>query len=337
MHLHRTLSILFWMGLACLGLAAGCSPAPVVSKAAALPEITRPVRSSPVGPTKFARLVPTDTPVPTSTPRPTLTPTTAPTVTNTPTRAVTKPRPAASPVSKAASAGSPGPTANAPSLQAAAACAPIPAETYGTLPPKSAPASPPAENNGDLNLALRGYAQTAGDPGLIDLYGDTAAAAPQLAGLFSSPRRPTLRHLFQVYEWDWSANARAALTTDPEVTFVTAAVTPGETIHVPDAGTNVGLGYAALVLYASPARITLKYTLEDNVQRGYTLHLENLCVEPRLLALYRQMNAAGRGQLPAVYSRQAIGRAASGELGIAVRDTGAFLDPRSRKDWWRGY
>ena len=34
---------------------------------------------------------------------------------------------------------------------------------------------------------------------------------------------------------------------------------------------------------------------------------------------------------------QSIGRAATTELGIAVCDDGMFMDPRSRKDWWRGY
>ena len=54
-----------------------------------------------------------------------------------------------------------------------------------------------------------------------------------------------------------------------------------------DAGYDVGGGYRALVLYAEPTRLTLKYTREDDVVSGYTIHLENICVDANLLALYR--------------------------------------------------
>ena len=80
--------------------------------------------------------------------------------------------------------------------------------------------------------------------------------------------------------------------------------------------------------------ITLKYTGEDNVVQGYTIHIENICVEPDLLALYRNWNEAGREQLPALPGGQALGRALAGEISVSVRDNGTFLDPRSRKDWW---
>jgi hypothetical protein len=35
-------------------------------------------------------------------------------------------------------------------------------------------------------------------------------------------------------------------------------------------------------------------------------------------------------------SGQALGRAAGSTVGVAIRDNGMFMDPRSRKDWWRG-
>ena len=90
------------------------------------------------------------------------------------------------------------------------------------------------------------------------------------------------------------------------------------------------------MLYASETRLTLKYTREDNVVQGYTVHLENVCPEPSLLALYRQLNSQGRGRLPALRGGQALGRANGGEIRAAVRDSGTFMDPRSRKDWWIG-
>jgi hypothetical protein len=40
--------------------------------------------------------------------------------------------------------------------------------------------------------------------------------------------------------------------------------------------------------------------------------------------------------LPALRPGQPIGRAPGSEIDAAIRDSGAFLDPRSRKDWWQG-
>ena len=51
--------------------------------------------------------------------------------------------------------------------------------------------------------------------------------------------------------------------------------------------------YEVLVLYAAEDRITLKYTRNDNVISGYTLHLEQVCVDPVLLALYSTGTAQG--------------------------------------------
>ena len=118
---------------------------------------------------------------------------------------------------------------------------------------------------------------------------------------------------------------RAAAPVDPSVTTPKAFF-----------GYDIGDDYQVLVLYASEERITLKYTREDNVVGGYTLHMENVCVEPSLLALYQSWNDQGRGYLPALRAGQAFGRARGDEIGVAIRDTGAFQDPRSRKDWWKG-
>jgi len=84
------------------------------------------------------------------------------------------------------------------------------------------------------------------------------------------------------------------------------------------------------------ADYTCSCSASQTIDFGYTLHVENICVEPSLLALYQAMNAAGRSSLPALRSGQAFGRA-RGEIGVAIRDCGAFLDPRSRKDWWKGW
>ena len=114
------------------------------------------------------------------------------------------------------------------------------------------------------------------------------------------------------------------------------ATTPGEIIHTPNSGYSIGSGYEVLVLYAAPTRITLKFTREDNVIQGYTIHVENVCVEPRLLALYQTSNTNGRGVLPALQSGQGLGRASGAEIAAAIQDAGMWMEPRSRKDWWQG-
>jgi len=215
-------------------------------------------------------------------------------------------------------------------------CTPIEGESYGTLSVNPPPTDRPAEKHPDLNLALRGYTPTTAFLGLIDVGGATDPNAPHLVGLFVDQRTPSFSAVYRVYDWDWSCNCRGDPLKDPEVTLAGLAVTPGEAIHVPQSGYTIGSGYEVLVLYASATRITLKYTRDDNVVAGYTLHVEKVCVEPRLLALYRQMNEAGRGHLPALRAGQAFGRAVGNEIGVAIRDYGTFLDPRSRKDWWPG-
>ncbi|MCX7840399.1 MAG: hypothetical protein N2559_13250 [Anaerolineae bacterium] len=219
------------------------------------------------------------------------------------------------------------------------ACAPIAGETYGTVTVLSAPTNPPAAVHPDLNLGLRGYALTSGTLGLVNYDGHADPSAPQLYTLFGDNRVPSFSAVYRVYEWDWVNNRRGAWIDDPPVTLAGMVVVPNEIIRVPSSGHDIGLmtsGYEVMVLYATPNRITLKYTREDNVVNGYTIHIENICVEPNLLALYDAMNAAGRARLPALYAGQGIGRAIGTEIGVAIRDTGTFMDPRSRKDWWQG-
>jgi hypothetical protein len=228
----------------------------------------------------------------------------------------------------------------------ASSCQPIPGTTYTAITVPPPPTDRPAALHADLNPALRGDRPTTGYLGLVDYNGPFDPRAPQLAGLFADRRTATFRAVSQVYDWNWGCNCRGAPLTTPPVTLAELVTTPGETLHVPESGYTIGSSqvwgdagtadYEVLVLYATGDRVTLKYTRADNVVHGYTLHLENLCVEPRLLALYEQWNAAGRGHLPALRAGQAVGRARSGAVGVAIRDSGTFLDPRSRKDWWQG-
>jgi hypothetical protein len=232
-----------------------------------------------------------------------------------------------------------------PLVMSGDACPPIPGESYGTVSVPPPPTDRPAEEHGDLNLALRGFVATTGHLGLVDYSGAADPAAPQLGWLFADRRAPVITSVHQVREWDWSCNCRGAPIGSPPVTLIGLAATSGESVHLPDSGYDIGNrygamsfddGYEALVLYAATDRITLKYTRADNVVQGYTVHLEGICVAPDLLALYQQSDAAGRGRLPALRAGQALGRARD-QVGVAIRDNGTFLDPRSRKDWWRGY
>ncbi|MFN2185456.1 MAG: hypothetical protein ACK2UU_15820, partial [Anaerolineae bacterium] len=187
-------------------------------------------------------------------------------------------------------------------------CSPIPGVQYYTLSVNPPPTDRPAEVHADLNLALRGYEVTSSYRGLVDYGGSADPKAPQLYTLFADLRVPYFPTLYQVYNWDWECNCRDDLATNYPVTLAGMSTASGEVLRLPDSGYDIGSGYEALVLYASEERITLKYTRDDNVVSGYTIHVENVCVEPSLLALYRAMNNAGRGQLPALRAGQPFGR-----------------------------
>lgn len=216
------------------------------------------------------------------------------------------------------------------------ACQPIAGASYGSLTINGSPTDRPAAQHPDLNLSIRGWALTSGYQGLVYYSGNPDASAPQFPSLFADRRTPAFSSLFRVYDWDWATNTRGDLITSWPVTLLGMATRPGETIAVPSSGYDIGQGYTALVLYATDTRITLKYTREDNVVYGYTVHVENVCVDPNLRNLYNSLDAAGRRSLPALKGAQPFGRAKGSEIMVAIRDAGSFMDPRSRADWWQG-
>lgn len=207
----------------------------------------------------------------------------------------------------------------------------------------------PAAVHGDLNLVLRGYIPTRDGLELVDYSGDSDPNAPQLAGLFEPNRLPHIRSVYRVNDWNWDSSQCGghprgcpAPPADSywQVTLVGLAATPGEPIYVPERSLQIYRGgYVALVLYAEKQRITLGYTRRDHVASGYVVHLEDVCVNPNLIALYQaQLDGAGwndTGQLPALRNNQALGTALNAEVKAAIRDAGSFMDPRSRKDWWK--
>lgn len=203
----------------------------------------------------------------------------------------------------------------------------------------------PPPLHGDLNLSLRDYTVTNAAKTLQDFSGSSDSNAPQLAGLFNPNQFPGISTVYRVNNWDWGCSTHGCPggpITDPEVTLIGMPTTPGQPIYIPERGPQIfGGGYKAMVLYAEPTRITVGYTRRDSVVPGYTVHIENVCIDPILLALYdAQTGGSGwhvTGSLPALRNNQALGTALSNEIQVAIRDKGSFMDPRSRKDWWVGF
>jgi hypothetical protein len=218
-------------------------------------------------------------------------------------------------------------------------CPATSAQQYTSIPVMGASASHPDSQHGDLNLALRGYVPAEATLALVDISGPTDGDAPQLAGVLG--RLPAFGRAYRARDWNWSCGehgCRGEELGNVEVSLVALQSGPGEAVHVPTRGAEIyGGGFVALVLYADASRLTLVYTREDSVANGYAVHLEDFCVDPNLLGLYQSNNAAGRGQLPGIRNGEVVGTARYDAVVVGVRDRGSFTDPRSRKDWWRGY
>ncbi len=209
----------------------------------------------------------------------------------------------------------------------------------------------PAYNHADKNLGLRSYALDPTVTGLNmqirDIYGPTSDVnAPNLQTMFNPPRVPNVLNTYDVYNWLWASSPlpgtrdTVPVSTAWPITVVGAQVTPGETIRTPSSGYDLGQGVAAIVLYAATDRITLHYTRDDIVTTGYTIHIEDVCVDANLLALYNTLESAGRYSQPTfnlvtLTALQPIGTALGSEMRIVIRDSGGFMDPRSLTDWWQ--
>jgi hypothetical protein len=228
-------------------------------------------------------------------------------------------------------------------------CPQVSAANFELIPIEGNRTDRPDFLHGDLNLAQRGYSETNADKTLKDFSGSTDPGALQLSGLFNPNGFPGISTVYRVNGWNWGCGAQGCPTgpiANPLVTLMGLNAVPGQPIYIPDRGDTIYPGsYKAMVLYAEETRITLGYTRQDSVANGYAVHLENICVDPNLLALYqaqigpdgyRKLNN-GAYRLPALRNDQALGTALGQEIGVAIRDRGSFLDPRSRKDWWRGF
>ena len=194
----------------------------------------------------------------------------------------------------------------------------------------------PAKNP-EINISLRGWDKvanpSASDLSIQDYEHNIDPNAPQFTGLIKGNPYPQFTNLYKIKTLPSDVPGSSSSWAD--ITMVGFGTQAGQEILLPPSGYDIGGGYQAIVLYADKDSLTLKYTREDDIIHGYTLHLENINVNPEILALYTQANAAGRGQLPALSAFQLLGTALGNELLVAIRDTGAFMDPRWAKDWWQ--
>ena len=213
----------------------------------------------------------------------------------------------------------------------------------------------PADQHADKNLALRSYTPTVPARQELVSYGSEYPQPPQFATMFTPYRVPPLVGFYRVYHWIWPSppdstipGTRGDPITDYDATALGLQTTPGEVLGVPASGYDIGGGsspYEVLVIFADEDSIALRYTREDSSgSAGYTVHVDHICVDPNLLALYDALDDPDGPRydypndsydLPNLRAGQPFGTARGGEIVVAIVDSGAFMDPRSCNEWWQ--
>ncbi len=194
-----------------------------------------------------------------------------------------------------------------------------------------------AASDPDINIELRhdfNATPTLGGVGLINTGDEnnpliTDKKAPQLSTISTNPTITTIR---QVGEYNASGPIPADNSNNWGVTL-SGLTNAGDIIKVPQSGYDIGEGYQAVILYATPEQIAISYTNGgDGIVRGYTIHILHFAVNGNLVNLYQQNIGQGKViELPCGYP---LGTSTGSEL-VSIRDTGSFMDPRSQKDWWQ--
>jgi hypothetical protein len=206
------------------------------------------------------------------------------------------------------------------------------------------------DENADFRLSILGYSSTpvssAAPLALVEYGNPPDLDGLKLHGIFSPNRIPKFVKNYQRFDWKWNENGpppygtRGRVNNDYPVAVLDMGTTAGEQINIPEISANNNpIGTKAMVLYADERQITLVYGDRDRVDSGFVIYLANFCVDPNLVALYRAQLENGKratGRLPALFADQKIGVANGAFVTVAIRDQGAFLDPRSRTDWWAG-
>lgn len=222
----------------------------------------------------------------------------------------------------------------------------------------------PAYNHADKNFSLRGYVLNLVDPKTLQV--DVADPAelhqpPQLGTIFNPDRVTSatagIVNVYRTYLWNWGVSpdpgTRGGVDSNPTVGVVGLSTTPGETLQVPTSYYKIaevgGTQYQAFVMYADSDTIAMHFTAEDTASVGYTVHVDNICTDPNLLALYNQLdNPSGPRYTHQPYSGwhgyaynmpylavgQAFGTAHDTEIRVKIIDTGSTLDPRGCWNLW---
>jgi hypothetical protein len=211
----------------------------------------------------------------------------------------------------------------------------------------------PDDHHADKNLKMRSYEALPDQSWGFYNYGPShdPGQPPQFATIFNPARVPVFSTAYQVHEWIWGPNSntdgtRGPLIDEYDVTALGLQTTPGEPLKTPIQGRDLGdpWGRGAALIYADSDSIALKYTREDSAATGYTVHIQNICTDPNLLALYDSLNSPtgpryryprNSYNLAGLTAGQVFGTARGDEIVVAIVDTGRFQDPRALNDWWR--
>ena len=202
------------------------------------------------------------------------------------------------------------------------------------------------DENADFRLSVLGYTTTQELLQRVEYNGPTDSNAPNFYNVFKPQRDIGFVAAYKRFDWSWDENAtppygtRGGVNNDWPVSVLDLAATTGEAVYIPrrDVPITSAGPYVAMVLYADDDELTIHYGNRETVDNGYVVYLANFCVDPSLVLLYRAQLSAGKrtgGNLPMLRSDQRVGTAQHHFVTIAVRDSGSFLDPRSRKDWWQ--
>ena len=208
---------------------------------------------------------------------------------------------------------------------------------WGAMQPSQSLISGAAQSP-DLNMNVRGWYTVEEFLGLVLYSGPPDLSHPLHLSSVAGSDAGSFTSTYQVNDWDWEGcNCAVPRPRLPyPVTMLGLATIPGQPLHIASRDLPIDpRGFVAMVVYADERQLALKYTSEDRVDTGYLIHLSNLCSDPNLVALYEQLDSAGRHWLPGVYNDSVVAVALEGEVRVSLRDSGSFLDPRSWKDWWQ--
>lgn len=220
----------------------------------------------------------------------------------------------------------------------------------------------PAWNHADKNISLRSYNLNQTEAKTLVSYTadpNEPNKPPQIGTMFNPDRTNNgnagISNVYRINGWDWGSGSpfpgtRGSEVTNPGVTVLGLQTTPGEALQSPTHGRSIGIdfGNGTMVMYADADTVALKFSRADSAApgSGYTMHIDNICTDPALLALYNSLDNTARNtyygtpdlnndyDLPGLTAGQVFGTARDTEIRVAVVDSGSYLDPRSCWELW---